>query len=303
MTNDVDMAVDASTTAAIAAPARTPEETGTLEVPAAVQQKYQGATTAALGLLPPAAVAPTATVAAALAAARAHHGACTLVVEGGKLRGYLDMVDLVVADTDGDSEAFVAELVRPFAGTRAAPAKPASFRVLQRETPLAELAVFLQTHPFALITDAARTQVEHVAVAADLARYERASSGPTPLPSRSADESHKDSTLAEVLRMLDGHAPLIPDEVADYYLERAGFQCDDVRLKRMLALATEKFVADIASDSFQYARIRTNAVPGRSRPSGSQAIRDRTRTVLTMDDLASALGEYGIDARRAESFR
>lgn len=29
---------------------------------------------------------------------------------------------------------------------------------------------------------------------------------------------------------------------------------------------------------------------------------DRTRTVLTMDDLSAPLGEYGIDARRADGF-
>ena len=103
-------------------------------------------------------------------------------------------------------------------------------------------------------------------------------------------------------RQLHGYTPLIPDEVTDYYLERAGFQCEDVRLKRLLALATEKFVSDIASDAFQYARIRTNAGPSRSHRPGASA-RDRTRTVLTMDDLSAALGEYGIDARRAETFR
>lgn len=30
---------------------------------------------------------------------------------------------------------------------------------------------------------------------------------------------------------------------------------------------------------------------------------DRTRTVLTMDDLSAALSEYGINARRADFFR
>lgn len=82
--------------------------------------------------------------------------------------------------------------------------------------------------------------------------------------------------------------------------------------KRLLALATEKFVADIASDAFQYARIRTNAGPARSsRPTrvriytniSHSHLQDRARTVLTMDDLSAALGEYGIDARRAETFR
>ncbi|EPQ26536.1 uncharacterized protein PFL1_05858 [Pseudozyma flocculosa PF-1] len=131
---------------------------------------------------------------------------------------------------------------------------------------------------------------------------------------REEEEARKDRTLAEFLRMLDGYTPLIPDEVTDHYLEKVGFECHDVRLKRLLSLAAEKFVSDIAADAFQYARIRTNAGPG-GRPrgqapgaagaaaSGAAGGRDRSRTVLTMDDLSAALGEYGINARRAEYYR
>ncbi len=124
--------------------------------------------------------------------------------------------------------------------------------------------------------------------------------------------------------------------MTEFYLARAGFDCDDVRLKRLISLAAEKFVSDIAADAFQYARLRASAGPGgRGRGPGTgtgagagpggagpvaggsgaagaagalggpntQAARDRSRTVLTMDDLSAALSEYGINARRAEFFR
>src|SRR5260221_4461182 len=35
--------------------------------------------------------------------------------------------------------------------------------------------------------------------------------------------------------------------------------------KRLLALAAQKFVSDIAADAYQHARIRTNAAGGRAR--------------------------------------
>ena len=46
--------------------------------------------------------------------------------------------------------------------------------------------------------------------------------------------------------------------------------------KRLLALAAQKFVSDIAADAYQHARIRTNAAGGRARANqgpGSSRVR------------------------------
>ncbi|GLB41966.1 putative functions as a component of the DNA-binding general transcription factor complex TFIID and the transcription regulatory histone acetylation (HAT) complexes SAGA and SLIK [Lyophyllum shimeji] len=121
-----------------------------------------------------------------------------------------------------------------------------------------------------------------------------------------AEEARKDRTLAEFLLMLDDYEPLIPNEVTDYYLQRVGFECEDVRLKRLLSLAAQKFVSDIAADAYQHARIRTNAASGRARANqpltGPGSAKDKTRTTLTMDDLSAALAEYGINARKPEFY-
>ncbi|CAO3639886.1 unnamed protein product [Cunninghamella blakesleeana] len=66
----------------------------------------------------------------------------------------------------------------------------------------------------------------------------------------------REKTLAEFLTKMDNYSPIIPDAVTDYYLNCAGFDCDDVRVKRLLALAAQKFVADIATDAFQYCKVR-----------------------------------------------
>lgn len=93
----------------------------------------------------------------------------------------------------------------------------------------------------------------------------------------------------------------------------------------MLGLAAQKFVSDIAKDAYAFARTRTAAGPGRTVGAGnaqgasgknkvsaavlplassgtaliSHFAQDRSKTVLTMEDLSAALHEYGVDASRS----
>ncbi|KAK6521749.1 Transcription initiation factor TFIID subunit 10 [Arthrobotrys conoides] len=133
----------------------------------------------------------------------------------------------------------------------------------------------------------------------------------------------RERNLREFLGMMDEYAPIIPDAVTDYYLSLSGFQTSDVRIKRLLALATQKFIADIAADAYQYARIRTSssnanaftaggALPGAAGGAlggtgggGGYATSGRRggRMVLTMDDLGGAVAEYGVNTKRPEFYR
>ncbi|KAJ1950732.1 transcription initiation factor TFIID subunit 10-like protein [Linderina pennispora] len=119
-------------------------------------------------------------------------------------------------------------------------------------------------------------------------------STPDRLISRSDIQSEK--SLAEFLVQMDSYEPIIPDALTDYYLAQAGFECDDVRIKRVLALATQKFIADVAADAFQYNRIRQQG----SKEKKFQQ-KDR-RTVLTIEDLTAALSEYGVNIKKPEYY-
>ncbi|KAK4511093.1 uncharacterized protein ATC70_012304 [Mucor velutinosus] len=103
----------------------------------------------------------------------------------------------------------------------------------------------------------------------------------------------KSKTMAEFLASMDNYAPIIPDAVTDYYLSKSGFDCDDVRIKRLLALATQKFVADIATDSFQFCKVRQSG----NRKSGKER-----KTVLTMEDLTAALADYGVNIKKPDYY-
>ncbi|ROW12035.1 hypothetical protein VPNG_05193 [Cytospora leucostoma] len=73
--------------------------------------------------------------------------------------------------------------------------------------------------------------------------------------------TRKDTSLKEFLSKIDDYAPIIPDGVTNYYMTKAGLPPPpqtDPRLAKLLALATQKFVADIAADAYQYSRIRAS---------------------------------------------
>jgi transcription initiation factor TFIID subunit 10 len=141
----------------------------------------------------------------------------------------------------------------------------------------------------------------------------------------------KDKSLKELLNSMDEYAPIIPDAVTDYYLAKSGFETNDRRIKRLLALATQKFVSDIASDAYQYSRIRSaSSVSSSSNPQararalmagmsgapaggsagvsgagtgGGGGSSNQGKLVLTMEDLSNALAEYGLNVKRPDFYR
>ncbi|KAI0381546.1 transcription initiation factor IID, TAF10 subunit [Hypomontagnella monticulosa] len=153
--------------------------------------------------------------------------------------------------------------------------------------------------------------------------------------------TRKDTSLKEFLTKMDDYAPIIPDAVTNYYMAKAGLPPPphtDPRLARLIALAVQKFVADIAADSYQYSRIRASntsannlmgnlgaaaglQIPGQAQtgakdqgrggPLGIQRAGyggggqggSQNRTVLTMEDLGMAVGEYGVNVKRSEFYR
>ncbi|GAV29791.1 hypothetical protein PMKS-003294 [Pichia membranifaciens] len=81
-----------------------------------------------------------------------------------------------------------------------------------------------------------------------------------------------DKTLDELLDLLDDpdFTPIIPDAVTDYYVAKSGLDLgftssttgssvEATKIKRLLALATQKFISDIATDAYEYSRIRSNS--------------------------------------------
>ncbi|KAI4114122.1 MAG: hypothetical protein LQ345_005041 [Seirophora villosa] len=194
--------------------------------------------------------------------------------------------------------------------------------------------------------------------------------GPAPDPSPTANGAsedtskppvQKDISLKDFLEKMDDYTPIIPDAVTSHHFVLAGLPPSSIPppLTRLLALATQKFIADIAADAYQYSRMRasgnasssasaggstaaaaavamnnpaTAAVAGaggQSQQQQQQGGGDGTakgkagahvfgaqragyggggggssgRAVLTMEDLGCAVGEYGVNVKRAEFYR
>lgn len=115
----------------------------------------------------------------------------------------------------------------------------------------------------------------------------------------SSNEARHDdeAALTEFLSSLMDYTPTIPDELVEHYLGRSGFQCPDLRLTRLVAVATQKFISEVASDALQHCKARISApVKDKSKQPKEK------RLVLTMDDLSKALREYGVNLRHQEYF-
>ncbi|KAJ1533364.1 Transcription initiation factor TFIID subunit 10, partial [Cladochytrium tenue] len=66
--------------------------------------------------------------------------------------------------------------------------------------------------------------------------------------------------------------------------------------KRLLALAAQKFVSDIAADALHYCKVRQQATQSKDKKTGAK------KNVLTMEDLSGALAEYGVNVKRPEYY-
>lgn len=140
--------------------------------------------------------------------------------------------------------------------------------------------------------------------------------------------TRKDKTLEEILDLMVDNPPIIPDAVIEYYMRKNGLEDVDIRVKRLLALATQKFVSDIANDAYEYSRIRSGVAvnnanngqararqlmlnqqqPGQQQPLTQQQQQqneknNQSKVVLTVNDLSGAVAEYGLNIGRPDFYR
>ena len=101
-------------------------------------------------------------------------------------------------------------------------------------------------------------------------------------------------TICRAHQKLRARSAQIPDEVTQHFLNRAGFQCPDERVTRLISLAAHKFVADITNDAMVHSKARAAKANKEGGPPMGP--------VLTTEDLAASCKEYGITLRKPAYF-
>lgn len=79
---------------------------------------------------------------------------------------------------------------------------------------------------------------------------------------------------------------------------RSGFECSDVRVKRLLALAAQRFISNIAEGAMQYYLMHSKGSESKDRKS---AMKSKVK-VLEMEDLSLSLADHGINVKRQEYY-
>mmetsp|Transcript_3328 Transcript_3328/g.12048 ORF Transcript_3328/g.12048 Transcript_3328/m.12048 type:complete len:148 (+) Transcript_3328:20-463(+) len=105
--------------------------------------------------------------------------------------------------------------------------------------------------------------------------------------------------LDEFLHSLEEYVPTIPDELTNHYLARSGYRCTDVRVTRLISLAAQKFITQVADEAMKNAVARSQSL---SKELGNKGPKEQRKLVLSSEDLALALKEYGVNMRKPEYY-
>ncbi|KAI8373860.1 transcription initiation factor TFIID 23-30kDa subunit-domain-containing protein [Blakeslea trispora] len=100
----------------------------------------------------------------------------------------------------------------------------------------------------------------------------------------------KERQVAEILASMDNHTSIIPDSVVDYYLSRSGFDCEDTKIKKLFALAAQKYLTDVAESALELTQ---------SKQAETDDTKQGQKKILRLEELSSVLMKYDSNGSEA----
>ena len=110
-------------------------------------------------------------------------------------------------------------------------------------------------------------------------------------------EGISETDLYRFLEDLDEMAPTIPDQYTNSVLKTVGVNAPDVRVTRLISLAAQKFMQQIADDCFKVQANKLTALP-----KDEKLRKINNRVVLTTETLGEVLSEYGVSVKNPSLF-
>jgi len=95
--------------------------------------------------------------------------------------------------------------------------------------------------------------------------------------------------VLEVLDRVEAYQPAIPDNVTENILINSGLNTNDPQMVRLVSLAAQKFISDIAYEALQHCKMR-----GGGKEQKKKEGRKSEKFTMTLDDLNGSLQEHGI---------
>ena len=95
--------------------------------------------------------------------------------------------------------------------------------------------------------------------------------------------------ISDFLTQLQDYNTTIPDTVTSHYLATAGLETTDPRIVKLVSLAAQKFVSDVAADALTHCKMKQNTAKKAGKDS---------KLIMTTEDLSSALSEQGVNVKK-----
>jgi len=103
--------------------------------------------------------------------------------------------------------------------------------------------------------------------------------------------------VQDIAEKLEDYSPVLPDATVQAILSNSGLQTTDPQLTRVVSVAAQKFISDIAYDALQHCKMRGGGKEQKSKSSSKDKKYD-----LNIEDLVESLSDQGICVRKPQYY-